>query len=316
MSSVPSGGLWTANDNFSPARMNRKTVFQGTASEINALSPTYPGMVIFCTQAVAGSPFIAGGIYVRNPANTAWFAATITTHDHSTTTAGSGGSFLDILDANADNMQWLNYTSINSNSGIQNTTNSGSILNDSVNACVRLSTGTTSSSLSDFYFNSGWPVLWPSDLPAKLLARIRLDANTQLTFRMGMFAEAANASSSTSKKFGVECCDSAGTERTFDVFSADGTTRSATATSIAATSASPRSVAVVKDNTIRCYVDGTLVLTKSTNVPITDPLVVGSSIAGNQFIRFSLRNNSTAARSLFLHGYQATCSADGLGAYP
>src|SRR3990167_10590366 len=59
-------------DSYSAARLNQKTVFVGTGTQINALSTTYPGQLSFATSATAG--FTADTLYERNAANNAWNA--------------------------------------------------------------------------------------------------------------------------------------------------------------------------------------------------------------------------------------------------
>ena len=62
-------GVWVTNDTISATRMNEKTIFQGSGSDISGLT-TYAGMVVFCTS--SGSGFIADVLYRRNAANTSW----------------------------------------------------------------------------------------------------------------------------------------------------------------------------------------------------------------------------------------------------
>lgn len=66
-----SGGLaFDANDGFSAARGNQKTVFVGTGTQIAALGVTYVGQRAYSTDTSAG--FVIDNGYVRNAANNAW----------------------------------------------------------------------------------------------------------------------------------------------------------------------------------------------------------------------------------------------------
>lgn len=63
-------GVWVAADTITAARMNEKTIFQGTGAAISGLATTYAGMLAYCTS--GGSGFSVDRAYVRNAANTAW----------------------------------------------------------------------------------------------------------------------------------------------------------------------------------------------------------------------------------------------------
>ena len=66
-----SAGLeWDATDMPEATRLNQKTRFVGTGSQINALTTTYPGQEAFCTS--TGSGFTVDTLYIRNSANTTW----------------------------------------------------------------------------------------------------------------------------------------------------------------------------------------------------------------------------------------------------
>lgn len=64
-------GQYFANPEFADSsRLNQKTLFVGTGTAINALSPTYSGQLVFCTS--TGSGFSVDRVYQRNVANSAW----------------------------------------------------------------------------------------------------------------------------------------------------------------------------------------------------------------------------------------------------
>ena len=62
-------GVWVTNDTISAVRMNEKTIFQGSGSDINGLT-TYAGMLAFCTS--TGSGFIVDNLYQRDSTNSSW----------------------------------------------------------------------------------------------------------------------------------------------------------------------------------------------------------------------------------------------------
>ena len=64
------GGLeWDAGDGYSAVRLNQKTHFVGTETQINAIATTYPGMTVFSTS---GATLVTDHMYVRDAANAAW----------------------------------------------------------------------------------------------------------------------------------------------------------------------------------------------------------------------------------------------------
>ncbi len=63
-------GIWETADTITKARMNEKTIFQGTGSAISTLASTYSGMLAFCTS--NGNGFIADNLYQRDSANASW----------------------------------------------------------------------------------------------------------------------------------------------------------------------------------------------------------------------------------------------------
>jgi len=61
---------FATDDSDFTAKMNRKTVFVGTGTQINSIINPYSGQYALCT--VTGSGFTADRIYIRNNANTSW----------------------------------------------------------------------------------------------------------------------------------------------------------------------------------------------------------------------------------------------------
>jgi len=59
-------------DSYSAARLNQKTTFVGTGTQIAALATTYAGQLAFATSTTGG--FNIDTLYERNSANSAWAA--------------------------------------------------------------------------------------------------------------------------------------------------------------------------------------------------------------------------------------------------
>src|SRR3990167_6140130 len=66
------GTEWEVADVISASRMNQKTLYVGTGTQLEALSTTYAGMYAYVTT--AGGTKIADTLYQRNAANTSWVA--------------------------------------------------------------------------------------------------------------------------------------------------------------------------------------------------------------------------------------------------
>ena len=66
-----SAGLeFDSNDAPEKARLNQKTTYVSTGTNIAALGTTYPGQMAYATTTSGG--FTADTLYVRNAANSAW----------------------------------------------------------------------------------------------------------------------------------------------------------------------------------------------------------------------------------------------------
>ena len=68
-------GIWETADTITKARMNEKTIFQGTGSAISGLASTYSGMLAFCTSTSSG--FTKDVLYQRDSANSTWSAVAL-----------------------------------------------------------------------------------------------------------------------------------------------------------------------------------------------------------------------------------------------
>lgn len=112
------GGKFDVSDRVTADRLNRKTVFIGTGSEISALA-TYPGMLAYSTA--AGSGLGTDVLYERNSADNGWseiiFAGSTQTLINKTLSAAdnaitdSGTSLGDLLKSNGSKfLRWARGT--------------------------------------------------------------------------------------------------------------------------------------------------------------------------------------------------------------
>lgn len=287
-----SGDYFVPEDFFSPARFNRKVITHLTGAQIAALSPTYPNQLVVCSA--TGSGFVLDQMYRRNTANTAWISGGEGAHDHSAQTDAAGGLFSNILLGNLAKVIWEPVTS--PTVGQFNTEASVGQANDTATGGVTLTTGAV---------NGQWVHISRGGVGLSFASRqifiIRLtnSANTFLTSRLGVYAERVDATgTATPAKYGLEVCDSAGTARTWDVFSADGTARSVLGSSadVTAASATAYKLDYTPGTNVRLYVNGFLNTTKSTNVPAS-----GSSTAGRT-IGAGVKTNNATGKTMVVSG--------------
>lgn len=90
-------GVWVTNDTITAARMNEKSIFQGTGAAISGLT-TYAGMIVFCTS--TGSGFTIERTYQRDSTNSSWRDITPNTSiqeiTYATTFTTASGTFVDV----------------------------------------------------------------------------------------------------------------------------------------------------------------------------------------------------------------------------
>src|SRR6185436_7073346 len=98
------GLAWAGEDNISAARMNSKTVWHGTGTQLNALSPIYPGQIVISLDASAG--FNADFVYYRSADNLVWLPLSMAKHTHSADTDSTGGLMSDIVYDNIYDLLW------------------------------------------------------------------------------------------------------------------------------------------------------------------------------------------------------------------
>lgn len=291
---------------MSPARDNRKsnTHLPGAGTQpndsIQTLSPIYPNMLVVCTASGAG--FIKDVMYLRNSDNTAWLGGSGGKHTHSADTDASGGLFTDILYAN----QPLAYHESNMSPTLgwfrTELSSASNPTDDVAGSRLNINTGTT---------NGAWVNCSRSGVKLDMSRKQRLivkmnisPVSTFATARVGVNAERVEATVSgtgSPSRYGMEFCDSAGTSRSWDVFSGDdGGNRSATNVAAAdAAQGAPKAYKFeyIPGTNVKFYVSSnTASLTKSTNVPAT------GSILAPRALSLGIRTNNTSAKNLFLYG--------------
>src|SRR5215203_369851 len=295
-----SGEYFGTEEFFSPARFNRKVPSHLTGAQMAALSPTYANQIIICTS--SGSGFTADTLYMRNSANTAWIGGGGGMHKHDANTDAAGGLLSDVFYANAAKIIYLADGVAPSTGMFKQETSGGATISD-VHPEVRLFCGTANGAYAHAT-RSGVGINWASNI--RFIARLRVSHGTYVTSRFGVNSESANdtpaADGGGINRMGLEACDSAGTTRNYDVFTGNGTTRSAATTTSAVAQASPHAYRLdftTAVNVIASF-DNTVLATKTSAIPS------GGSSTNTRLVSAGVRqNNSFTAgneRTMFLSG--------------
>src|SRR5215218_7193503 len=101
------GIAWVGEDNISAARMNAKTVWIGTGTQLAGLSPTFAGQIAVSTTTASG--FTVDTAYFRNSTNDGWLFLSMSKHTHNADTHLSGGLFTNIIYDNFMDVYTLDY---------------------------------------------------------------------------------------------------------------------------------------------------------------------------------------------------------------
>ena len=281
------GGEFLGEEYFSVARFNTKVPSHLTGAQIAALSPIYPCKEVTCT--VSGSGFVKDVKYRRNTDNTAWLSDSGGKHLHDVDSDAGGGLLSNVLIANLAKVIYLPDGVLPSAGMFKHETSGGATITDS-HPNVRLYCGTANGAYAHAT-RSGVGVSWTQ--PIRFIARLFVSHGTYVTARFGVASESANDAPAGDgggiRRMGFEACDSAGTTRNYDVFSSNGTTRSAvtSTTAVAQASAHAYKLDYTPATNIQAYLDGsgTPLITKTSAVPASgtsnDVRVVSAGVKQN-----------------------------------
>lgn len=282
-----SGEYFTTEEFFSPARFNRKVPSHYTGAQMASLSPTYANQLVACTA--TGSGFTADTLYMRNSANTAWIGGGGGTHKHDANTEAAGGLLSEVFHANAAKVIFLPDGVAPNAAMFKHETSGGATITDS-HPNVRLFCGTSNGAYAHAT-RSGVGVSWGSNI--RFLARLFVSHGTYMTVRFGVCSESANDTPAGDgggiSRMGFEACDSAGTTRNYDVFSSNGTTRSAVTqtTAVAQATAHAYRLDYTVAVDIRPFFDNTPLTTKTSAVP------TGGSATSVRIVSAGIKQNNS-----------------------
>jgi len=292
--SANAGGLWTAaQDSPSQSRMNQKTVCIDTGTNLAAISPTYPGQLIFSLDSTGG--FTTNFLYERNATNNAWIQISPpTSHDHSS--AAQGGVFSNILVNNSGQYVQYNYFSPKLADFYTGLTTGGTPTNvqGSGNWYVNLATGTVANNtcqadIGGIAINFGSPIKFNFKVGES-------GGSTFIQGRMGIGIENVGALVGTGKCLGFEFCDTTGTA--YVLVSGSGTARSALSTGQAFAGNNDIRFLYTPGLSVIGTVNQTVATTKTTNLP-------NSGACPNDKVgRFGIQTINTVGKNLLIFGGQ------------
>lgn len=291
---MSAGGVWTAGtDSDSAARLNQKTVTIDTGTNLAALATTYAGQLIFSTDTSGG--FLANTMYQRNAANNAWTAQLpMTTHDHSTNLAPTGGLLVNILANNTGQVVYNEIFSPKVSYFFTSTT--GGTITDDIAANqwrVKLDTGIVANNFAQADVGG---IRTDFGNPIKFQAKVEQETvTTGLQCRIGINNEKSNAVvDATTKSLGFEFCDSTGT--TYQLESCDGTTRTVTNTTQPFNAIHSIKFLYTPSTNVVGTVDQTVATTKTTNLPNS------GQVQQDRLMRFGIMTTNTTVKDLYIYG--------------
>jgi len=294
---MSAGGYYVSgSDSNSAARMNQKSVTIDTGTNLAALSPTYPLQLIASTDATGG--FVAGQMYQRNAANSAWIAFTpMQQHDHSAATTAAGGTLNAVMSDNTGQFIYQNDLASPRAGEFRQTLVGGaatvSDLNTAGQWSVQLNTGAVINNLAQADCGG---IAADFGSPMKFQTKVFQGAvQTNVVGRIGINIEQANlAVDNTTKNIGFEFCSSAGTS--YIVVSGDGTTRSTLATTQSFAGTNSLKLTYTPSVNVVGQVNATTATTKTSNLPNS------GACLPDRLMRFGITTSAATTQTLNVYG--------------
>lgn len=219
------GNAWNGEDNVSAARMNAKTVWIGTGTQLASLSPTYPGQIVVSTTTAGG--FISDTVYFRDASDSQWLFLSMSKHTHNSDTNLAGGLYGYILYDNLADVYLLDYGNAKKEYFHSIVGGAGTVINDVTSSAgkVVVNTGTTT---GDYAQIVDYGIKFGFARKSRLSIKMGCDTDLQSIVRVGVAGEDVNGANTATSKYGIEGCESTGTN--WVMFSANGVTRAGVVT--------------------------------------------------------------------------------------
>lgn len=290
------GLLWSEGESTSESRLNAKSIFSGTGSEITALPSTKQIPIVRCIE--SGDGLEADELYFQNADGTSYLNVR-RKHTHNADTDIAGGTLNDILISNPKQI-YINMPDPRASEFIEyKHASAPSIANSATGSSsqyVVLQTGTTSGQYSGMY-KGGVQLGFAKAVLMRL--KMQISHNSNMVFRAGAGIENVQDSTSNSNKIGLEGCSGTGVYIQVVTGNSLGRTATATTSDIAASPAQLRGYKVLWDPVtadVKYWDSDANVKTVTATLP-SSGAVVSSSLC-----RIGVNTSNTTAKTLYLGG--------------
>lgn len=248
-------------------KVNFKTYTHLTGAQIAALTNVPLGKIYFCTT--TGSGFTAGNNYMRNENDTAWIVVY--------------GPYDEVISSALRNSIIFNEPYPRKVLFRQFTSTGGTITDDNTSGGIMLETnGTDTGRCSIMLEGNCCPIDFAK--PAILKFKMELPDAERLLARIGCgFLGMNTVTMDATKHFGMEIDNPASNDTFWSLSTGDGTTRSTLLTSnypVGATNTFRYIVEYIGGSVLNLYVNGSLISSKTNNLPNTGALSGYNFIAG------------------------------------
>jgi hypothetical protein len=289
-------GLFAEGENYGSVRMNAKTVFRGTGSEISALSMGLEIPLALCTLTESG--FVADVIYARSADGLSWLPI-FRKHYHDDDTDAAGGTLFDIIRRNIPkSIDIAKHMTMHKGGWIVVVQGGGQVIeNEATNRYrLELRTSLASPSVANDTSNimDGGPSL---DFASRHIFQYRglINNNSSILWRAGIGMEYAHSSPDNQIKAGLEGCDGDGIN--IQVVSADTVGRTKVDSGSVMNPASARTYRVDYNPALNVKYDDSagFTVSKTTNIPS------GGLVDSNRMMRFGLKTITTTQHSFYIY---------------
>lgn len=265
---------FTSNSGYGLAAMNMKTNFIGTGGEIAAYPSPPTGKIAICIS--TGSGFVKGAIYQYDGAS--WIAI--------------AGDIGEIMRTNIRKTLWINEPFPRHELWTKSTVGA-TVSNNDTDGGLQIVTGSTLDNRSTLSKKASARMAFSKAI--EILGKIDISASTRLLFRYGVGFPPANDFASTRRRVGLEIDNNTDSSVNMFVSTSDGTTVSNQDTGQVGTSVHTWRIEFTPGINVKVYRDGTLVATKTTNIPSSS--ATGS---GDETFVFIGQTRNTSSKTLKL----------------
>jgi hypothetical protein len=283
------------NWQMSAAKLNTKTILVCDADYAAAYGAQLRGMMVRIIGTKTNGIFSPDHSYFWSADNTRWIEDTGIEHLHNLDTDAAGGLYRNVLLANISNYYETDILHPSANRFV--VTVQGSAVNTTANG-VELVQTTTANDFSQIRLPGG-----AIDLRKQCAFAISGYASSgkMMTGKLGIAMENVGATEALTPRFGLEVCDIANTQRTWNIVSGDGTAWNMEATSEAVERTTPQAIYMELNplqniKFTRTDINNLDVVTvKTSNVPGTTQTAVGNVWA------LGYKQNETTAKTFYLN---------------